>query len=312
MRFVRGSDAALAVGLVALLAVGSARAASDPHHASSVDSVPGHAHHHVDTSNGRPDAVITGPQGGRGQFVVECPFSHRAADDPIVYPGQPGASHEHMFFGNESADAFSTAASLAAAPTNCDQALDFASYWAPALYDGDALVPAVKSTAYYRAGVGVDPMSVQPFPTGLKMIAGNAAAVDPQPVEVVAWTCGTSGERRVEPPECPPSRMLRMIVTFADCWNGVDLDADDHHSHVAYSSSGACPSSHPVPIPQLQFSVEYRHSGETTGLRLASGGLISGHADFFNAWDPTKLATEVNLCIRRDTVCGITSGRKTG
>ena len=27
------------------------------------------------------------------------------ADDPIVYPGQPGRSHLHQFFGNDAADA---------------------------------------------------------------------------------------------------------------------------------------------------------------------------------------------------------------
>lgn len=28
-----------------------------------------------------------------------CYFSHISADDPIVYPGQPGVSHSHTFFG---------------------------------------------------------------------------------------------------------------------------------------------------------------------------------------------------------------------
>ena len=49
-----------------------------------------------------------GPQGTVGQFVVECGYSHSAPDDPIVYPGQPGMSHEHDFFGNVTTDADST------------------------------------------------------------------------------------------------------------------------------------------------------------------------------------------------------------
>ena len=32
---------------------------------------------------GQPDRPIAGPQGGVGQFVVECPFSHALSDDPI-------------------------------------------------------------------------------------------------------------------------------------------------------------------------------------------------------------------------------------
>jgi hypothetical protein len=31
-----------------------------------------------------------------------------------------------------------------------------------------------------------------------------------------------------------------------------------------------------------------------------------------NSWDQEKLEEEVALCIRRDVVCGVTSGRTTG
>ena len=41
-------------------------------------------------------------------FFTDCLPSHRAPDDPIVYPKQPGASHLHDFFGNETTNAFST------------------------------------------------------------------------------------------------------------------------------------------------------------------------------------------------------------
>jgi hypothetical protein len=34
-----------------------------------------------------------------------CQFSHMAFDDPIVYPGQPGKSHLHVFFGNTGTNA---------------------------------------------------------------------------------------------------------------------------------------------------------------------------------------------------------------
>ena len=37
-----------------------------------------------------------------GSFVTQCDFSHRLPDDPIVFPGQPGASHSHDFTGNRS------------------------------------------------------------------------------------------------------------------------------------------------------------------------------------------------------------------
>ncbi|MEJ7721918.1 MAG: right-handed parallel beta-helix repeat-containing protein [Ilumatobacteraceae bacterium] len=55
-----------------------------------------------------PDAIHLGPQGNVGQFVVQCAPSHAGFDDPILYPGQPGASHLHQFFGNPDIDAMST------------------------------------------------------------------------------------------------------------------------------------------------------------------------------------------------------------
>ena len=53
-----------------------------------------------------------GSQGREPQFKVECGWSHTAANDPIVYPGEPGASHHHDFFGNIATDANSPANGL--------------------------------------------------------------------------------------------------------------------------------------------------------------------------------------------------------
>ena len=258
---------------------------------------------------GAPDAPIAGAQGRVAQFLVECPFSHVLDDDPIVYPNQPGASHTHVFFGNESVNAATSYEALKAGSTRCDQQLDRASYWAPALLNGDRMVTPDKAIAYYRAGVGVDPLSVQPYPKGLKIVAGNAATDEPQSNAVAAWTCGVSIERLVQPPICSESRPLRMLITFPDCWNGTDVDAPDHFSHLAYSSHGACPADHPVSVPQLQLSVVYGFSGDTANLSLASGSILSGHADFFNGWDEAKLASEIAVCLHRKVVCGITSAR---
>ena len=261
---------------------------------------------------GQPDQPITGPQGRVGQFVVECPYSHALSDDPIVYPGDSGASHLHAFFGNVTTDADSTLKSLLDKGTTCEQALDTASYWAPALLDEGQLIVPVKSIAYYRAGLGVDPESVVAFPAGLLMIAGDPMATEAQPTSVVAWSCGSAGMRDALPPSCPEDRGLRLDVTFPDCWDGKNLDVAGHRAHMYYSSSGECPKSHPVPVPQLIFAVAYPVHGDASHLQLASGGLMTGHADFVNSWDQEKLEDEVELCIGRDIVCGVTSGRTSG
>ncbi len=52
----------------------------------------------------------TGPQGIVGQFVAKCLYSHSAPDDPIVWPGRPGRSHLHDFYGATGTNAGSTAA----------------------------------------------------------------------------------------------------------------------------------------------------------------------------------------------------------
>ncbi|MCB1001539.1 MAG: DUF1996 domain-containing protein [Acidimicrobiales bacterium] len=301
--------ASLAVLTIALAVVPSTLAGcSDDESAHA-----GHGDHATTAAPGdAPDRVIAGPQGAVAQFVVECGFSHAAFDDPIVHPGEPGASHLHVFFGNDGTDAFSTVESLAGGGTTCNQSLDLASYWAPALIRDGVVQTPVKSVAYYRAGIDVAPATVEPYPYGLRMVAGDMHATDAQPLAVVAWTCGAGSLREAVPPACPAERNLRLLVTFPDCWNGVDLDSDDHVSHVAYSHRGACPSTHPVPVPQLQFSVEYPVTGSIDGLELSSGGLLTGHADFYNAWDEARLAREVRNCLHRDVVCGVASGRTDG
>ena len=187
---------------------------------------------------GAPDGVVSGPQGRSPQFVVSCAFSHAAPNDPIVYPRQEGASHMHVFFGNRTTDAWSTYENMIGAETSCEQRLDTASYWAPALLDDGRLVEPEKAVAYYRPGFGIDPTSVQPYPPGLMMIAGDAAVAEAQPASIVAWSCGVGAEREVLPPTCSTESTLRMLITFPDCWNGVDLDVGGHRDHVHYSSGG--------------------------------------------------------------------------
>lgn len=258
---------------------------------------------------GEPDVAFGGPQGNTPQFVAECPFSHASPADPIVAPGQPDGGHEHVFFGAMGTDERSTAASLLAGGTTCDQQLDRSAYWAPALYDHGVEQVPDKVTAYYRPGPGVDPQSVKPYPFGLKIVAGGGHDRTRPPVSIASWTCGVSPSNEPNPPECPPDRGLRMIVTFPDCWDGVNTDSPDHRSHVVYSAGGRCPATHPVPVPQLTATFAYLITGPGHELSLASGSLGTLHADFFNAWDERKLATEVSACLNRGVVCGVTSSK---
>ncbi|MGH9113421.1 MAG: DUF1996 domain-containing protein [Acidimicrobiales bacterium] len=257
----------------------------------------------------RTSPTEAGPQGRVPQFVVECEFSHAGPGDPIVHYGHPGRSHLHTFFGATVTNAHTTADDLATSDTTCNQKLDRAAYWAPALLDHGEMVEPSSASAYYRPGVGVDPTTVEPYPFGLEMLGGDQTATAPQPLDVVAWSCGTGSARAAEPPTCPEGRPLRLLVAFPDCWDGEHLDSDDHVSHTARSADGRCPESHPVPVPQLLLAISYPVIGTGHDLALASGSVLTGHADFFNGWDEDKLRTEVASCIHRGVTCGVVSNR---
>ena len=258
-----------------------------------------------------PDRVLTGPQGSRGQFIVECGFDRFLPDDPIVHPGRAGASHLHQFFGAVDVSVSSTYDGLLAGETTCGQVADTASYWTPTLVDPDGVpVAPIGAVAYYRAGPDVEPTDIVPYPAGMMMVAGDHTATEPQPLSVVAWSCESGGRRESRPPDCTGAPSLRLWVTFADCWNGDDVRSPivpEPSRHVAYSTGGQCPASHPVHIPQLQFAVDFpvQPADRLDELALSSGDILSGHADFWNVWDQDKLANEVAQCIHRDLPCGV-------
>ena len=242
-----------------------------------------------------------------GSMQVVCRSSHTNSDDPIVYPGQPGAAHQHDFFGNTSTDAFSTEASLAGKPTTCSRPGDTAAYWTPTLLNNGRRVVPDRLIAYYRTRRISDLSSIRPFPPGLKMIAGSGAATasNPQPTSFTNWNCGdgVQGTATV-PASC--SLPLRLRIEFPNCWNGRDLDSADHKSHMAYAGQGGvrgCPSSHPVPVPSLELNFRWKISGSLSGVSLSSGGVHSGHADFFNSWDQAVLAQLVRDCLNSGQTC---------
>lgn len=237
-------------------------------------------------------------------FVNRCDFSHRAPDDPIVAPGKPGASHDHSFVGNRTTSAFSTLATLLAGGSTCDRPGHTAAYWMPTLLaDGQPVSPS-SSTIYYRRAT-LAPVAT--FPTGFRMIAGDALSASPQSPLVTSWSCGPlSGVRRsTTVPTCPPGRAsaLRLRVTFPSCWNGRDLDAPDHKRHMAYARRGRCPSTHPVGVPAITLIFRYPPL-EAQTYALASGPQTTAHADFFNAWDPAVLERLVDGCLNALRHCG--------
>ena len=237
-------------------------------------------------------------------FIGNCAFSHRAADDPIVFVNQPGASHDHSFVGNRTTNAFSTLDSLLGGRTTCRRSGETAAYWMPTLYvDGNAVTPT-GATIYYRRKTV---QKVSATPPGFKMIAGDSTASSPQGRQVTFWNCGAQVNMAPSsaPLACPDTRgsALRLHVTFPACWNGVSLDSPNHKQHVAYQMNGRCPAGYNVAIPEISLIYRYPVTGEHS-FELASKGVYSGHADFFNAWNQGELERLVQFCLNGLRHCG--------
>jgi uncharacterized protein DUF1996 len=258
------------------------------------------------------EAVPVDP--GQGFWSVGCPFTVRAPNDPIVSFGRPGASHMHDFFGNPKVTAFSTRRRLLRAPAKCTRGGDHSGYWAPTLARGasrdeagepSGIVPS-HASIYYLAAMR-DPATIRPFPTGLRMIAGDGRATSGQDREVVAWFCGEGGRPQPEPPLCVGSPLHARIL-FPDCTDG-RRDSADHRSHMAYSEHqpGAefrtCPQGHPVSVPQVRLTIAYPANAGFFS-ELSSGGRFSMHADFFEAWEGRSIERLVRGCINENRNCG--------
>ncbi|MGM1060474.1 DUF1996 domain-containing protein [Saccharothrix sp. Mg75] len=261
------------------------------------------------TSAGPTTSATIPPNAVRvAEFVAECPFTHRLPDDPIVFPKLSGASHMHSFFGNESTDAHSDVNSLSAARSTCSPSVDVSSYWVPTLYvDGQPVEPT--GTTFYYLGEGVKPevtARIQPFPLGLRVVAGNARATAPDATTLSRWSCLHAGHvgSSKDFVNCPAGTMLESYLDFPQCWNGKDLDAPDHKSHMSYPVDGGCPATHPVPVPKLRQVLRYPVSGDPSRIRLASGAGFTMHGDFFNAWPEAELAQRVRDCINVIVKCG--------
>ncbi|UQU61917.1 DUF1996 domain-containing protein [Couchioplanes caeruleus] len=243
------------------------------------------------------------------EFNAACRYSHSRPDDPIVFPGMPGASHMHTFLGNHSTDANTTTQSLLAdAGSSCAPATDLSAYWIPTLFEHGKAVEPSGVTVYYGSRLS-DPTQTVPFPQGFRMIAGDARLQAPTPRGTVNqfYCAGPGGEigRSADGnwPVCAPTADLMFQLVFPDCWDGVHLDSPDHKSHVRYTYDGTCGGDHPVAIPSISFVIAYRTSGSADGFELASKMASSMHGDVFLAWDDTAMGQRVKDCVVQKAKC---------
>ncbi|TCP36563.1 DUF1996 domain-containing protein [Sphingomonas sp. BK235] len=219
-----------------------------------------------------------------GSFRFICLPGQVGSDDPIVFPGQPGKSHLHQFFGNTGANARSTYASLrTTGDSTCGNQLNRSAYWIPAMLDGLGFVRRPDYVSiYYKRRPDTDPLcKVQgiacvALPRGLRFIFGYDMVSGKQKTgagyfncsdDSGMWSTGHHADIASIAMKCGPGpngerRRLGAIITAPDCWDGKRLDSPNHRDHVAYASYGMdgvlrCPAANPYIIPTFTLGAWY-------------------------------------------------------
>lgn len=277
--------------------------------------------------SGRPDTV--------GAFRFVCQPGQISYDDPIVYPGQPGKSHLHQWYGNTAANASSTYESLRrTGDSTCVNILNRSAYWMPAMLDGKGHVVRPDYVTIYYKRLPADSAECKrmaargcvALPRGLRMIFGYDMITHRPSPQNTHFDCNGAGAVSgnfatiTEAAKgCPAGARLGATVNAPPCWDGKRLDSPNHRDHVANVSYGSwgyprCPGTHPYVIPAFTmgawYSVEkgdtptdwYLSSDEMPGMeRMPAGSTF--HADWFGAWDDEVLAQWTANCIEKLLSC---------
>lgn len=272
-----------------------------------------------------------------GAFRFICQPGQVLFDDPIVYPGQPGKSHLHQFFGNLGANANSTYASLrSSGNSSCMNTLNRSAYWMPAMLNGKGMVVSQDYVSiYYKRRPKTDPECTRAgkacvnLPRGLRYIFGydmlNMGAPKTGGGYFNCQGTGSTPGHYASITEaakfCPVGAQLGAVISAPECWNGVDLDSANHRSHMAYmvrdvnTGQPACPATHPYIVPQFTLGAWWTvdadldrsgvWDGTFNGWHLSSDDMpgmpmkpgMTFHTDWFGAWNDAVLDMWHGGCI---------------
>ncbi|KAF2189233.1 hypothetical protein K469DRAFT_626136 [Zopfia rhizophila CBS 207.26] len=212
--------------------------------------------------------------------------------DPLVQPGINPSSHVHQIAGGNSFNVtmkpIDYDPSKVSTCTSCTFAEDFSNYWTTNLYfrARNGTFKRVKQmvnlglptkneglTVYYIPPYD-GKTKVTAFKPGFRMIVGDPMLRKKQGMQKqLCHRCFSNVEQNPfggapctgQDTESLPNKMcnggIRATITFPTCWDGKNIDSPDHKSHIAYPSSGSfestgpCPASHPVRLPQVMYEI---------------------------------------------------------
>ena len=134
--------------------------------------------------------------------------------------------------------------------TTCELSVDKSAYYFPTLYyrseDGRNFTSVRQhggALVYYLFRRDPENVPLVTFPKGFKMVTGNPvdrSQKDTLEAQAMMWTClnyaqGSHAVGAIPNTHCPEN--LRMQIVFPSCWDGKNIDSEDHKSHGRLFSS---------------------------------------------------------------------------
>jgi len=257
-------------------------------------------------------ATVAWAQDG-SNFGNTCDVSHHSNQDPIF---EPGAGHDHIFFGAKEVSNSDTSNTLRGDLTSCNRADNSSAYWLPEVYQNGSTTPLPvdtesknlgDNTIYYRAGDVRSSRIISVFPRDFEIVARD----DGGPGDV-RWSCDGTGRPLTDaPPTTCSTRLLKVRIDFPQCWNKVQVpDRKNRPEYLRMATrddnckfKGVTWRAVPKITMNLNFVLPTTDVGTITvagdDLKENDGQLPykSMHADFMNGWNQAVLTDLVTDCI---------------
>ncbi|MEU5785233.1 DUF1996 domain-containing protein [Micromonospora lupini] len=154
---------------------------------------------------------------------------------------------------------------------------------------------------------------VVPMPKFLRALTGDAKPTSRGPANARAtWTCSGFTDRLSDKyPICPAGSRVQRVHDFPGCWDGRNIDSDNHRNHVAFADkvTGACPQGFQA-IPQLRVTVAYdiprdvqvRGQYALDSFPEENHNPFSDHNDFVNV-NSAQAMQRIATCINKGKNC---------